>query len=148
MDCQLVTLLRLRRHFWELASKSFLFFVTRVENVPRNYKRTGCNSRIRALCQLCHGPQIVFFSGINIGRTFNDTIPSRDWLDFTNQIICTGRQSIFNIHKSCKYKNGNIILSNYFHVKRNPSCSSSYWYVSYICSIRFFKLITNKKFFS
>ena len=47
-------------------------------------------------------------------RTLNSTYHGKDWLDVTNQIICTGRQSRFNIHKSCNYKIGNNILPNKF----------------------------------
>jgi hypothetical protein len=46
-------------------------------------------------------------------RTLNSTTEGKG-LDVRNQIICTGRQSRFNVHKSCNYKIGNNILANKF----------------------------------
>ena len=47
-------------------------------------------------------------------KTFNNAIADTDWLEFSNQIICTSRQTTFDIHKSSNFKIGNTILSNKF----------------------------------
>jgi hypothetical protein len=45
-------------------------------------------------------------------KNFNASYHSKDWLEFSNQIIMTGRQTVFNIHKSNNYNIGLNILSN------------------------------------
>jgi hypothetical protein len=45
-------------------------------------------------------------------KVFNSNDPSKDWLDLTNQIICTRRQTTFETFKYCNYKIGNNILAN------------------------------------
>ncbi len=45
-------------------------------------------------------------------KVFNNIVQGKDWIDFNNQIICTGRQTTFDLHKASNYKIGNNILCN------------------------------------
>ena len=45
-------------------------------------------------------------------KVFNNIVQGKDWIDFNNQIICTGRQTTFDLHKASNYKIENNILCN------------------------------------
>ena len=45
-------------------------------------------------------------------KIFNQMIPENDWLELNSQIVCTGRQKLFEIRNLSTYKVGNNILSN------------------------------------
>ncbi len=51
-------------------------------------------------------------TAILLYKIFNDTTHGKDWQEFTNQIICSGRQTSFEILKINNYKIGKNILSN------------------------------------
>jgi hypothetical protein len=57
---------------------------------------------------------LLYKIALLLHRVFNSTVQGKDWIDFKNQIICTGRLTTFDIHKSGNFKIGNNILSNIF----------------------------------
>ena len=52
-------------------------------------------------------------------KSFNSTVQDTDWVSFVNQIVVTGRQTKFFMHKNNKYKIGLNIITNRFHAISN-----------------------------
>jgi hypothetical protein len=52
-------------------------------------------------------------------KVFNNTTMDTDWLQFSDQIITTRRQTMFSIFNSSKHKIGNNILANKFSCLSN-----------------------------
>ena len=51
---------------------------------------------------------------LQLYKTFNSNDHGTDWLEFSNQIISSGRQTVFNIHRSNNYTIGLNMLANKF----------------------------------
>ena len=59
--------------------------------------------------------QMAFYKiSLLLYKVFNGKVSGKDWIDFNNQIISTGRQTYFDIHRSSTFKIGSNILSNKF----------------------------------
>ena len=114
---------------------SILYFGSEIWHIPTlNYhcKRMLLSASANALklCNLYYDPTISYIDlhtlhkralptkfcfyrhCLLLYRVFNNSIPEKDWLDLNFKMICTSRQTKFEITNDSNYRVGNNILSN------------------------------------